>query len=206
MLGTRQHGQMINVGFDTYCQLLENTINELQGEKVDKTDPAIIDINVSAYIPDDWVMGEDADVRAAKEQKMIEYKKLADVKNSSELDLIMYEWKDRFSTLPKEVENLIKLVRLRLSATKVKIKLVRQTNEVTRIYIPYTKPEWFLIHQKMPKNITKYLTYTMAPKSCQDGNSILLLKSAFMDFDELFNILEDLFYHIDIIVKEITAH
>ena len=54
--------------------------------------------------------------------------------------------------------------------------------------------------------ITKYLTYSMAPKSCQDGNSILILKSSLMDFDELFNILEDLFYHIDIIVKEITAH
>ena len=204
ILGTRQHGQMINVGFDTYCQLLEETINELRGEKVEKTEPAIIDINVSAYISDDWVMDEESDIQAAKEQKMIEYKKLADVKNSSELDLIMYEWKDRFSTLPKEVENLIKLVRLRLSATKAKIKLVRQTNDVTRIYIPYTKPEWLLIHQKMPKNITKYLTYTIAPKSCQEGNSILLLKSALMDFDELFNILEDLFYHIDIIVKEIT--
>ena len=93
-----------------------------------------------------------------------------------------------------------------MSATKAKIKLVRQSNDVTRIYMPYTKPEWFLIHQKMPKNITKYLTYTMAPKSCQEGNSILLLKSTLLDFDELFNILEDLFYHIDIIVKEITAY
>ena len=46
----------------------------------------------------------------------------------------------------------------------------------------------------------------MAPKSCQDGNSILLLKSDFMNFDELFNILEDLFYHIDIIVKNITEN
>ena len=204
ILGTRQHGQMINVGFDTYCQLLEDTINELQGEKVEPVIPAIIDINISAFIPDEWVMGEGADIQAAKEQKMIEYKKLADVKNSSELDLIMYEWKDRFSKLPKEVENLIKLVRLRLSATDAKIKLVRQSSDVTRVYMPYTKPEWFMIYQRLPKNITKYLTYTMAPKSCQDGNSILLIKSSLMDFEELFNILEDLFYHINTIVKNLT--
>ena len=205
ILGTRQHGQMINVGFDTYCQLLEETINELQGEKIEKIDPAIIDINISAFIPDDWVMGEGADIQAAKEQKMIEYKKLADVKNTSELDLITLEWKDRFSALPIEVENLIKLVRLRLSATNAKIKLVRQTADNTRIYIPYTKPEWFLIQQKLPRNITKYLTYTIAPKSCKDGNSILILKSSLMDFDELFNMLEDLFYHINITVKELTG-
>ena len=204
ILGTRQHGQMINVGFDTYCQLLEETINELQGQKTEKQEPAIIDINVSAFIPDDWVMGDGADIQSAKEQKMIEYKKLADVKNSSELDLIMYEWKDRFSKLPKEVENLIKLVRLRLSATKAKIKLVRQVNDVTRIYMSYTKPEWFMIYNKIPGNITKYLTYTIAPKSCQDGNSILLLKNCMMNFDEIFNILEDLFYHIDVAVKNIT--
>ena len=205
ILGTRQHGQMINVGFDTYCQLLEETINELQGEKIEKIDPAIIDINISAFIPDDWVMGEGADIQAAKEQKMIEYKKLADVKNTSELDLITLEWKDRFSALPREVENLIKLVRLRLSATNAKIKLVRQTADNTRIYIPYTKPEWFLIQQKLPRNITKYLTYTIAPKSCKDGNSILILKSSLMDFDELFNMLEDLFYHINKTVKELTG-
>ena len=206
ILGTRQHGQMINVGFDTYCQLLEETINELQGEKVENIEPSIIDINISAFIPDDWVMGEGSDIQAAKEQKMIEYKKLADVKTLSELDLITLEWKDRFSALPKEVENLIKLVRLRILATNARIKLVRQAQDITRIYVPFSKPEYMLIHQKLPRNITKYLTYTMAPKSCKDGNSILLLKNGTMNFDELFNMLEDLFYHIDIAIKEITEN
>ena len=55
ILGTKQHGHMINVGFDTYCELLEETVQELQGEKVDKINPAIVDINVTAYIPDEWV-------------------------------------------------------------------------------------------------------------------------------------------------------
>ena len=147
-----------------------------------------------------------SDIQSAKEQKIIEYKKLADVKNISELDLITLEWKDRFSKLPKEVENLIKLVRLRLSATEAGIKLVRQASDVTRIYMSYTKPEWNMIYQKIPRNITKYLTYTMAPKSCKDGNSILLLKSGLMDFEELFNILEDLFYHINITIKSLTEN
>ncbi|HPT40817.1 MAG TPA: transcription-repair coupling factor, partial [Candidatus Gastranaerophilaceae bacterium] len=36
ILGTKQHGHMVNVGFDTYCQLLEETINELKGESTEK--------------------------------------------------------------------------------------------------------------------------------------------------------------------------
>ena len=76
ILGTKQHGHMVNVGFDTYCQLLEETVNELKGEKVEKQPPTTVDINVTAFIPDDWV--------GSKEQKMIEYKRLADVKNETE--------------------------------------------------------------------------------------------------------------------------
>lgn len=67
ILGTKQHGHMINVGFDTYCQLLEETVNELKGEKVKANKPTIVDINITAYIPDEWV--------GSGEQKMIEYKR-----------------------------------------------------------------------------------------------------------------------------------
>ena len=48
---------------------------------------------------------------------MIEYKRLADVKNPVELDYIVDEWRDRSQT-PESVENLIKLIRLRLRQQK----------------------------------------------------------------------------------------
>ena len=188
ILGTRQHGHMINVGFDTYCQLLEETVQTLQGNFVEKVIPAIIDINVTAFIPDDWV--------GSFEQKMIEYKRLADVKSYIELDSIVEEWKDRFSKPPESVENLIKLIKLRLSATEVKIKLIRETSDNIRIYTPFTKPEWHIIQCSLPKNLLKVLKFTMAPSSCEEGNSVLLLNNAFMNFDEVFNILTDLFYYI----------
>lgn len=44
---------MINVGFDTYCQLLEETVMELKGENIERVSPTIVDINVTAFIPDD---------------------------------------------------------------------------------------------------------------------------------------------------------
>ena len=194
ILGTKQHGHMVNVGFDTYCQLLEETVQELQGQVVDKTNPTIVDINVTAYIPDEWVGSAD--------QKMIEYKRLADVKSETELDYITEEWKDRFAKPPQSVENLIKLIKIRLAATEAKISLIRETEENIRIYTPYTQPEWKIIQRTLPAEILKRIKFTIAPKSCQEGNSILLLNNAYMNFNEVFNILTDLFYYINKVTNE----
>ena len=188
ILGTKQHGHMINVGFDTYCQLLEETVQELQGHYVEKSEPTIVDINVTAFIPDEWVGSAD--------QKMIEYKRLADVKSPLELDYITEEWKDRFAKPPESVENLIKLIKIRLAATDVKISLIRETPENIRIYTPFTQPEWNIIQKALPGNILKRIKFTLAPKSCEEGNSIVLLNNSYMNFDEVFNILTDLFYYI----------
>ena len=188
VLGTKQHGQMINVGFDTYCQLLEEAVLEIQEGKQVENKPAIVDINVTAYIPDEWV--------GSKEQKMIEYKRLADVKSESELEIIKAEWKDRFSKMSEPVENLIKLVHLRLLATKAGITLIREADSTIRIYTNLSKGEWNIISAKADKNITKYIKYTIAPNACTDGNSILLLNRSYLNFDELFNMLANLFYHI----------
>ena len=188
ILGTKQHGHMINVGFDTYCQLLEETVQELQGNFTEKIQPTIVDINVTAFIPDEWVGSAD--------QKMIEYKRLADVKSDLELDYITEEWKDRFAKPPESVENLIKLIKIRLAASEVKIPLIRETEENIRIYTPFTQPEWRIIQKELPSEILKRIKFTIAPKSCEEGNSILLLNNAYMNFNEVFNILIDLFYYM----------
>lgn len=196
ILGTKQHGHMVNVGFDTYCQLLEETVQELQGQVVEKVTPTIVDINVTAFIPDEWV--------GSAEQKMIEYKRLADVKSDVELDYITEEWKDRFAKPPESVENLIKLIRIRLSATDVNISLIRETQDNIRIYTPFMQPEWKIIQRTLPAEILRRIKFTIAPKSCTEGNSILLLNNSYMNFDEVFNILTDLFYYIHKVMSDYT--
>ena len=188
VLGTKQHGQMVNVGFDTYCQLLEEAVAEIQEGKVVEYKPAIVDINVTAYIPDEWV--------GSKEQKMIEYKRLADVKSVAELEIIQAEWKDRFSKMSEPVENLIKLVNLRLLATQAGITLIREVDNSIRVYTNLSKGEWNIISTKTDKNITKYIKYTIAPNACTEGIGILLINRTYLNFEELFNILANLFYHI----------
>ena len=188
VLGTKQHGHMIKVGFDTYCQLLEETVMELKGEGVTAKKPAIVDINVTAFIPDEWV--------GSSEQKMIEYKRLADVNNEIELDSIVSEWKDRFSRIPDEVENLIKLIKLRLLATDATISVIREAGDNIRIYTPFTQYEWNLLKADLDKNILRRVKFTLAPKSCNEGVSILLVNIQHSGFEEIFNILSSLFYDI----------
>ncbi len=188
ILGTKQHGHMINVGFDTYCELLEETVNELRGETIKASKPAIVDINVTAYIPDEWV--------GSKEQKMIEYKRLSDVKNETELNYIVSEWKDRFSRIPDEVENLIKLIKIRLLATDCGITIVREAGSEIRMYTPFIQYEWNIIRQNLDKEIARKIKFTIAPKSCTDGKSILLMNIRYMSFKEIFETLSALFYFI----------
>lgn len=196
ILGTKQHGHMVNVGFDTYCQLLEEAVNELKGESIENNPPTIVDINITAYIPDEWV--------GSTEQKMIEYKRLADVKSQIELDYIIDEWQDRFSKPPECVQNLIKLIKLRLAATDANISVIRETPDNIRIYTPYLEAEYKIIRASLPSNITKYIKFILAPKSCTEGNSIILLNNSYMNFEEIFNILSDLFYYIHKIKYEYT--
>ena len=188
ILGTKQHGHMVNVGFDTYCQLLEETVNELKGEAIKANKPTVVDINITAFIPDEWV--------GSGEQKMIEYKRLSDVKNETELNYIVSEWKDRFSRIPDEVENLIKLIKLRLIATECGISIIREAGNDIRIYSPFTPYEWNIIKQGLTKDILRRIKFTVAPKTCQDGKSILLVNIQNLSFDEMFEILTNLFYFI----------
>ncbi len=203
ILGSKQHGHMVNVGFDTYCNLLEECVNELKAnsskdpyakEKIKKPQNAVIDINVTAYIPDEWV--------GSYEQKMIEYKRLSDVKNAAELDNVVIGFKDRFSKLPESVENLIKLIRLRLIAEQNNITMIRETPDNIRIYTPYNEREWMYLKRKMNFSLTKYFKFTNPPKTCTNAKGILLMNKNNLNFDEVFNILTDLFYYISKIVSE----
>lgn len=206
ILGAKQHGHMINVGFDTYVNLLEECVNELKSQSGNKLspynksqnatkhEPCIVDIKATAYIPDEWA--------GSYEQKMLEYKRLSDVKNISELESMTASFRDRFSKLPESVENLIKLIRLRLLGAAVDITQIRETADNIRIYTPYTMQEWLILKRKLDANITKYFQWTKPPKSVKEAKGILLMKKSGLEFNEIFNILADLFYYISHIILE----
>lgn len=55
LLGEIQHGHMEQVGYDTYCRLLDEVVKEIQGIEVKEEQDIQIDIDVSSYIPDSFI-------------------------------------------------------------------------------------------------------------------------------------------------------
>lgn len=194
LLGTKQHGKMLTVGFDTYCSLLEETVKELQDIHDKKFSSSIVDINVTAYIPDEWV--------GSKEQKMLEYKRLSDSKTLSDLDATVSEWKDRFSRLEEPAENLIKLVKLKIAAASAGITSVRETPSGIRIYSQYSEPEVRLIYRNLPLEMKRYIKLVKLPKACNDGEMVIIFNNTHLNFNEVFNMLSDLFYYISKVISD----
>ena len=86
------------------------------------------------------------------------------LKSIAELENMASSFRDRFSKLPESVENLIKLIRLRLLGTAINITQIRETPDNIRIYTPFTMQEWLILKRKMELNITKYFQWTNPPK------------------------------------------
>ncbi len=188
ILGSQQHGHMITVGFDLYCQLLEDAIKQFSGETVERKEPPVVDINVTAYLPDTWV--------GDKEQKMIEYKRLADVQSIKELQYIESEWKDRFGKIPDEVSRLIQIIRVRLYATEIGINLIREAAGTIRIYADYNVYEWRLYQSKLPKQYARKFKWTKAPATSENGKSIIIFNNLGLLPEEQLDIIEETIYTI----------
>lgn len=195
VLGSEQHGHMVSVGFDLYCQMLEESIEELQtGKVVEEKEPAIIDINVTAFIPDKWVGDRDV--------KLMEYKRLAGVDSELAIDIIQAEWKDRFGEIPPQTLMLVDLVRLRILATELKIPQVRTDDESLRITVPYTLQEWLFLQKQLPPEIGRKARWVPGVTSKQGSLPVLLIKLLGMTGEDQVELLKTLFTHLVRIINE----
>lgn len=129
LIGEVQHGHMEQVGYDMYCKLLDEVMKEMQGTKSveEKQEEDIqIDINVSSYIPDEYIESSD--------MKISIYQDIALCKNEEEILDITDEIIDRFGTMPKEVENLLEIARIKNMCKEKNIKKIMQKGSSVVFY------------------------------------------------------------------------
>jgi len=111
LLGGEQSGFMNSVGFDLYCKLLAEAVQELQGKQVEVGLPsATIDLPLDAYLPDEYI-GDRA-------LKVNFYQRLANLNQPEQVETMAAEMSDRFGALPMPVQNLLTLVRLKVEAAQ----------------------------------------------------------------------------------------
>ena len=72
-----------------------------------------------------------------------------------------------------------------------------------RIATPYTQGEWGFITKSLPKEILRKLRYNKAPATVSGVESYILFNSSYLSSEEVFNILENLFYYIEKLQKNI---
>jgi transcription-repair coupling factor (superfamily II helicase) len=111
LLGSQQSGNLRSVGYETYMEMLEETVEELRGNiSVAQVDPEIR-LPVAARLPEAYV----PDVS----QRLVLYKRLASSRDEAELALIRDEILDRYGLLPAETENLLDVIRLKIMARRL---------------------------------------------------------------------------------------
>ena len=121
LLGDEQSGQMIEIGYSMYTELLERAVKALkEGKEPDLDKPlhqgAEIDLGIPALIPDDYL----PDVH----ERLLIYKRIASAKDHNELKELQIEMIDRFGLLPEQTKNLIEITQIKINATPLGIKKI----------------------------------------------------------------------------------
>ncbi len=122
LLGDGQSGQMVEVGYTLYMDLLDRAVKALKsGKQPDLAGPlerqtSEVDLGLPALIPADFV----DDVHA----RLILYKRLANCADQTAIDRMKVELIDRFGLLPDATQTLIETHRLRLRARAVGIRKI----------------------------------------------------------------------------------
>lgn len=117
ILGEVQSGSIVAVGFETYCRLLKEAIDEIQGrQKTMDEVPAKVDAEVDAYLPTDYV--PDAPTRVSL------YRVLSGAKNAEEIEQMRQELVDRFGPLPPSVVNLLLIIEIKAAARPLRCERV----------------------------------------------------------------------------------
>jgi transcription-repair coupling factor (superfamily II helicase) len=116
ILGTQQSGHIAAVGYEMYCQLLENAVRRLKNQPLRTHLEVTLDLPWPAFLPRDYVPGQRLKIEV--------YRRLARIRRLERLEDFRKELRDRFGPPPETVEWLLRLAELRLLAARWQVATV----------------------------------------------------------------------------------
>jgi transcription-repair coupling factor (superfamily II helicase) len=121
LLGEEQSGQINEIGFNLYTELLERAVDALKAGRQPELDRPLdhgteIELSVPALLPADYL----PDVHS----RLVLYKRIASAKNQDELRELQVEMIDRFGLLPQPAKNLFAVTELKLRAHPIGIRKI----------------------------------------------------------------------------------
>lgn len=179
LLGEIQSGHMEQVGYDTYCKLLDEVVKEMQGITVKQEKDIQIDINLSSYIPENYI--EDT------AQKIEIYQDIALCRNDKDIEDVIDEIIDRYGSMPQEVENLIEIARIKiLCRTANVLKITQKTDAV----VFYLDKDNIKIDEKIINTLVE--KYGPKLKFSQGVEPYITLKMSSKDEMEIIRMIKEL--------------
>jgi len=158
IIGFEQSGNIMDVGFDLYCQMLEEEIKILKGENIKPYHRTSVFFKTDFYIPEFYINDD--------RQKIEFYKRFESCETIEEVDILEKEMLDRFGIPPAEVNILIELERIRAIASSLFIDEILEDNRQVNIKITssciipaekllkaISKDSRFSINSKDPENL-----------------------------------------------------
>jgi transcription-repair coupling factor (superfamily II helicase) len=116
ILGTQQSGHIAAVGYEMYCQLLDNSVRQLKNQPLRTPLEATVDLPWPAFIPRDYVAGQRLRIEV--------YRRLARIRRLERLEDFRQELRDRFGALPEPAEWMLRLAKLRLLAARWQVATI----------------------------------------------------------------------------------
>jgi transcription-repair coupling factor (superfamily II helicase) len=126
VLGSQQHGQMEAVGYDMYLKLLNEAVLEEKGEQPPVEYECMVDIQVSAHIPENYI--------ESSTQRLEIYRRIADIRGDADVSDVLDELIDRFGEPPQAVKSLVDVALLRNTAAQLGIKEISQRAQVIMLF------------------------------------------------------------------------
>src|SRR6187402_386587 len=119
LLGEEQSGQIAEIGFSLYTELLERAVRSIKAGKLPDTDDvdrhgADVDLHVPALIPDDYLPDPHA--------RLTLYKRISAARDSDALRELQVEMIDRFGLLADPVKHMFAIAELKLQANTLGIR------------------------------------------------------------------------------------
>ena len=124
LLGERQHGHMEAVGYDLYCKMLNEAVKSLKGITVAEDFTTTVELDVDAFIPPEYIVNE--------VQKLDIYKRITGIENQAESSDMKEELLDRFGTVPKSADNLLRIALIRVAAHRLYMTEIKGKDERIR--------------------------------------------------------------------------
>ncbi len=118
ILGTEQSGHIAAVGYELYCQLLENAVRSIKNLPTNAPLEVGIDLPWPAYLPRDYVTGQ--------KSRLEVYRRLARIREIAKIDDFRTELRDRYGPVPDAAEWLLRLTELRLLAADWQIASIHR--------------------------------------------------------------------------------